>query len=179
MDINDNWEKALQDTRVIRPRVQELFTFASTPLPYLFLSESSVNRGDTVIRQGEVVVEKPALILPSNLPQFEGFDSQDSSGFNELSLTNFLFIRGVKFPSLKYNNKTQKLDVFEGALDAAVSFYLNRLEREENISTGLVSGPEDCWQLSVLIFVCSQIARSAQGDMKRIIEKLLSRDNLN
>ncbi|HDZ77196.1 MAG TPA: hypothetical protein ENH41_03840 [Candidatus Omnitrophica bacterium] len=179
MNMNDSWEKALQNTKLIRPRVQELFTFTSTPLPYLFLSESSVNRGDTVVRQGEVVVERPALILPSNLPQFEGFDSQDQSGFNESSLTNFLFIRGVKFPSLKYNNKTQKLDVFEGALDTAVSFHLNRLEREENVSTGLVSGPEDCWQLSVLIFVCSQIARSAEGDMKRIVERLLSRDKLN
>ena len=73
MDIQELWERALKNTEIIRPRVQELHTFSSTQLPYVFLSESSINAGDTVVRKGEVLVEKPSLILPADSPQFEGF----------------------------------------------------------------------------------------------------------
>jgi len=47
-----------------------------------------------------------------------------------------LFVRGIIFPSLKYNNQTQELDVFDGRLDKAIDFYLNRLARQENVHTG-------------------------------------------
>ncbi len=66
MNIQDAWEKALKKTKIIRPRAQELQTFSDTNLPYVFLAEALVNRGDTIVRQGEIKVEKPAIILPSN-----------------------------------------------------------------------------------------------------------------
>ena len=69
MDIHKSWEKALKRTEIIRPRVQPLHAFESTHLPYIFLGESSVNTGDSVVRKGEVLVEKPALVLPPSTPQ--------------------------------------------------------------------------------------------------------------
>ncbi|MEK6732717.1 MAG: hypothetical protein AABY55_03740, partial [Candidatus Omnitrophota bacterium] len=74
MNIQDGWEKALKHTKIIRPRPKALLTFETTEVPYVLLSESSVNLGDTVVRKGQILVEKPAIILPSNLPHFEGFD---------------------------------------------------------------------------------------------------------
>ena len=74
MNIQDGWEKALKYTKIIRPRPKDLLTFEATEVPYIFLSESLVNLGDTVVRKGQIMVEKPAIILPSNMPQFEGFD---------------------------------------------------------------------------------------------------------
>ena len=74
MNIQELWEKALKQTRVIRPRVQALETFKATRLPYVALSASLINPGDTVVRKGDILVEKPAIILPFNLPQFEGFE---------------------------------------------------------------------------------------------------------
>ncbi len=169
MNIQDAWEKALKQTEIIRPRVQALFTFAATRLSYIALAESSVNQGDTVVRKGEVLVEKPSLILPSYNPQFEGFDFEE--GFNPEVLTNFLFIRGVTFPSLRYNNKTQSLDILEGGLKKSVDYYLDHLQKQEDVHTGLVTGPEECWQFSILIFICSQAARQAEGDIQKILEQ--------
>ncbi|PIQ89102.1 MAG: hypothetical protein COV72_04725 [Candidatus Omnitrophica bacterium CG11_big_fil_rev_8_21_14_0_20_42_13] len=172
MDIQDKWEKALAGTKIIRPRVQELLTFATTRLPYVFLSPSSVNEGDTLVRQAEVLVERPALLLPENLPQFDGFEFDSDSGPGEETLINFLFVRGVSMPSLKYNNKTHRLDIYEGCVEKAVDFYLDKLRREEDVHTGLICGLDDYWQFSVLIFIASQIARSAEGDIKRILDKI-------
>lgn len=171
MNLQNYWEKALKFTEIVRPRIQPLQTFDATHLSYIFLAESAVNLGDTVVRKGEVLVEKPAIILPQNLPQFEGFDSEEIP-FSQDFVTNFFLVRGMKFPSMRYNNKTFSLDISEGKLREAIEQHKRDLEKAENISTGLVIGPEDCWQFSVIIFVCSQVLRSAEGDMKRLLEDL-------
>ena len=170
MNIQDAWEKALKHTEIIRPRVHPLHTFATTHLPYLFLAESSVNSGDTVVRKGEIMVEKPSLILPSNAPQFEGFDFEEKLHLNPDLLTSFLLVRGVSFPSLKYNNKTDSIDIYEGRLKTAIEHYTSTLQREENVHTGLIAGTDDCWQLSVLIFICGQVAKSSEGDLKKLFD---------
>ena len=176
MDIQEKWEKALENTEIIRPRIQELLTFSHTDLPYIFLSESSINIGNAVVRKGSVLVEKPSLILPLGLPQFEGFDFENESDINEDMVANFLIVRGIRFPSLKYNNKTYFLDIFEGRLKKAIENYRDKLQREENVTTGLIVGPEDCWQFSVLIFVCTQVIRSADSDIRKLLDEFKKRD---
>lgn len=172
MDIQEYWEKALKHTEIHRPRVRPLLTFEATRLPYIFLAESLVNQGDTVVRRGEVLVERPSLILPSDFPRFEGFDFEKEWHTSQDVITNFLLFRGVRFPSLKYNNRTSSLEVYEGGLSKAIKHYLKELEHSENVSTGLMSGPEDCWQFSVLIFICAQVIRSADGDIRKLLEEL-------
>lgn len=179
MNIQDNWEKALKSTEIIRTRVQGLLTHDSTSLPYVFLCESLVNSGDTVVRKGEIVVDKPSLILPFASPQFEGFDFEKEMHVNEGMLTNFLLVRGVTFPSLNYNNKTNSIDVFEGGLKKAIQHNLDKLQRQEDVYTGLITGLEDCWQFSVLIFICTQVAKSADTDVKKILEELKKRGRLH
>ena len=171
MDIQDSWEKALKDTKIIRPRAQELQTFSDTDLPYIFLSEALVNAGDTVVRKGEIVVNKPAIILPFNLPQFDGFDFEKEFNFGQDMVTNFLLVRGVAFPSMKYNNKTHSLDIYDGHIEKAISYYSDMLQRQENVHSGLIVGPEDCWQFCVMIFICTQIAKSANSDIRKLFER--------
>lgn len=170
MDIQDSWEKALKNTRIIRSRAHDLETFSDTHLPYIFLSEAIVNRGDTVVRKGNILIEKPEIILPSNLPRFEGFDFEKEFDSGHDMLTNFLLVRGVKFPSIKYNNKTLSLKIYDGHIEKAVGYYSDMLQRREEVHSGLVVGPEDCWQFSILIFICSQIAKSANTDLMRLLE---------
>ena len=171
MDIQDKWEKALEKTEIIRPRIQELLTFSVTELPYIFLSESSINVGNSVVRKGSILAEKPSLILPLGLPQFEGFKLKEELHIEESMLTDFLIVRGIKFPSLKYSNTTYSLDIFEDRLKKAIEYHHDKLQREENMTTGLIVGPEDCWQLSVVLYICTQVVKSADGDIKRLIDE--------
>lgn len=170
MDIHSAWEKALRETNIIRSRITGLATFSETHVPYILLSPSQINEGDTVVRTGEVLVHRPSLILPPHIPQLEGFDFGQEA-FQEDSVINFLMVRGVSLPSMKYDNKISSLNVFEGKIDEAISVYANRLQREENTSAGLVFGPDDVWQFSVLIFVCAQIAKNSATDIRRLLEE--------
>jgi hypothetical protein len=171
MDIEKAWEKAIKYTEVIRPRVEPLNTFKTTHLPYIFLAESSVNVGDSVVRKGEVLVEKPTIILPPGSPLLEGFDFKDVSKYQEDMVINFFLVRGIRLPSLKYNNKTYSLDIFEGRLNKAIEKYSSELQREENVTSSLIIGSEDCWQFSILIFVSMQILRSTDNDIKKLMDR--------
>lgn len=170
MNIQDIWEKALKNTKIIRPRAQELDTFSETRLSYIFLAEALVNKGDTVVRKGEVRVEKPAIILPIELPFFEGFDFEKEMDYSQNTVTNFFLVRGVKFPSMKYNNKTSSLEIYDGPVEKAIGYFSDELERTEDVHSGLIVGPEDCWQFSVLIFICTQVARSTNSDIRKLVE---------
>lgn len=171
MDIESEWQKALKQSRVIRSRVMPLATHENTLLPYVFLAESALNRGDTVVRKGEITVEKPAIILPENLPQFEGFEFERESPVRHDFITTFLMVRGIRFPSFRYQNKTESLDVFEGPIQKASDYWDDKLRAMEDVRTGLVCGSEECWQFSILILVAHQISRQADGDIRKLIDK--------
>ena len=170
MHIHEIWEKALKNTEIIRSRIKPLMTFNTTELRYVFLAESSINIGDTIVRNGNVMVEKPRVILPPSIPQFEGFNFEDDLHINKDTIINFLLVRGIHFPSLKYKNQISTIDIHEGSLSKAVKHYSNELARTEDVECGLVIGPEDCWQFSVLIFICSMIQKSSGSDIKNIIK---------
>lgn len=177
MEIQEAWERALRNTEIIRSRVQTLMTFSDTRVPYVLLSESTINAGDTVVRKGEVLVERPSLILPPNLPQFEGFEFDKDNRPSKEEVLNFLLVRGINLPSLKYNNKTYSLDIFEGKLNDAIRHYIEQLQQKEDVHTGLITGPEDCWQFSALIFICTQVARSAEEDIRKLLDGYKKRAN--
>lgn len=169
--MHSAWEKALRETEIVRSRVMGLQTFNETHVPYILLSPSTVNEGDTVVRTGEVLVHRPSLILPPNIPQLEGFEFDDEDSFKEDSMINFLMVRGITLPSMKYDNKVFSLNVFEGKIPEAIGVYGNRLQREENTLAGLICGPDDVWQLSLLIFICSQIAKNSTTDIRRLLDE--------
>src|SRR5690349_7355335 len=130
MDGTSAWEKALREMNIIRSRVLGLQTFSETHVSYVLLSASMINEGDTVVRSGEVLVHRPSLILPPNIPQFDGFDFGGETSVNEDTMINFLMVRGITLPSMKSDNKVFSLNVFEGKMEDAIGFYGNRLQRE-------------------------------------------------
>lgn len=171
MNIEELWEKARKGTEIVRGRVRGLQTFESTNVPYVFLAESCVNLGHTVVRKGRIMVEKPLILLPEDLPQFEGFDFEEDLDIPDRTLQTFFLMRGIRFPSLKYNNTVDTLDLDESSLAKTVEKYKKELEQKENVCTALILGPEDSWQFSILIYVVSLVGRCAQNDLIRILDK--------
>ncbi|MFT5388327.1 MAG: hypothetical protein ACI9E5_001463, partial [Candidatus Omnitrophota bacterium] len=42
---------------------------------------------------------------------------------------------------------------------------------KEDVHAGLIIGHEESWQLSLLIFVCSQVARNADRDINHLMQQ--------
>lgn len=171
MDIEQLWEKAQQKTEVIRGRVKGLPTFSAASVPYVFLGESVVNEGHTVVRQGKILIEKPMIILPEDLPQFEGFEFEEQLDVKQGAMQMFFLMRGIRFPSLKYNNTIESLNLEEASLAKTAEKYKKRLEKKENVKTALILGPEDCWQFSILLYMAQFVGRCARTDIINIMER--------
>ncbi len=174
MDMPEQWERAMRGTEIIRSRVLPLSATHATRLPYRFLAESSLHVGDTIVRTGQVAVTKPWIALPGSSPHLEGFTMDEDRPVDPDFLVNFLLVRGISFPSLRYRHEFSTLEVREGPLSEAVAHYRHQLEEREDVVCGLVIGPEDVWQWSVLIFVATLIGRSAGDDLRRLLGDFLS-----
>jgi hypothetical protein len=172
MDIEQLWEKAQEKTEVIRGRVKGLMTFSQTKVPYIFLGESVVNEGHTIVRKGEIVIEKPMIVLPENMPQFDGFDFEEEMDVDMDAVQMFFLLRGLRLPSLKYNNTVQELELEEGPLSKAIEKHKKTLEKEENVNTALIVGPEDCWQFSILLYMGALVGRCAKTDIINLMDRL-------
>jgi hypothetical protein len=171
MDIHTLWSKALKQTEILRMRLQDLSSVDVTAVPYIFLAESALNRGDTVVRQGQVLIERPALWLPSLSPHFEGFEFEKDFNVSSDTMTTFFLVRGVQFPSMRYRHQVSSLDVTEQSLQRAADQFRRQLTMAEDVKTGLVLGPEDAWQFSILLLVGSLVIRSAPGDLRRMMDE--------
>jgi len=180
MDIEEKWERALRETKIVRARLRNLLSLEATELPYISLASSVVNLGDTVVRRGKVVAHRPLIILPHYYyPQFEGFEFEETMEANSDAVRRFLVARGVSFPSLKYRNETHTVDIYEGELKNAVGYYTDQLERREDVHSGLIAGPEDTWQLSVLMYVAALAIRSAPQNLQQLLEEFRRRYGQN
>ena len=171
MDLEEKWNKALAQTEILRFRISYLSAFEITVIPYILLAESTVNLGDTILRQGKVLVHKPAIILPEDMPQFEGFEFEKDYQVNADMVRMFLLVRGISFPSLKYEHEISKLDIYEGSLEKAKAYFKQELERTEDAETGLIIGPEDTWQFSLFIYIGLLIGKSLPSDLRKLWER--------
>jgi len=179
MDLQSAWDQARKRTEILRMRLKDLSSLEATVIPYIFLAESSVNQGDTVVRKGSVRIERPAIVLPDFSPQFEGFEFEQESGMNPDAVATLLIVRGIHFPSLKYHHQLASLNVMDGALSKSIITVQDQLQRAEDINTGLVVGSEEAWQFSVLLLVGAMIVRQADGDLRRILEEWRKRNQHN
>lgn len=175
MDLEEKWQRAVSETEILKFYRLHLSTQTATTLEYIFLGESQINIGDTVVRKGKVVVNHPLIVMPKNMPQFEGFDLEEELETDESSLRFFFMVRGIQFPSLKYNNEISTIEVVEHSIEKTTDSYLNELEKKEDLTTGLIVGPTDTWQLSILIYVTILINRAAPSDLEKFLNDLRRR----
>ncbi|MDP8216412.1 MAG: hypothetical protein P9L98_03735 [Candidatus Kaelpia imicola] len=174
MDFEQKWKRAVKNTEIEKGWVGYLNTNSSTTLSYIMLSESMLDNSDTVIRKGKVEVTRPLIYLPDNNPVFEGFELSSQNLFNSSVLT-FLLLRGVSFPSLKYQNSVYSLDIDNLSLTEAVKKHKRELQRLEDVKTGLIVGSDDCWHYSLAIYVAALTSKSASNDIERYLKDLKSR----
>lgn len=162
--------EAVRNTKILRARKNYLFTFGNTRLPYVMVANSLINAGSSVIRTGEVVVEKPQIIISNDSSAFEGFDIDRS--LVDLDQVKFaLMSRGISFPQMNYKNSTQFLEVVSDKLEVIIERQMNQFEDANDSRVGLIQCREDTWNLSLLHYVLTQVIRSSTSNMQEYLER--------
>jgi len=168
MDFNEALQFASNATSIARTRKNLLYTFGSTRLPYVCLSEVEGETGHITIRRGEVTAEPPKIALPGENFSFEGFESADG----EEEIPHLLLARRINMPPAKYIHRADSTQKKVGSLNDLVEQAVESLEKANDIRTAVISGPDRFWTLSVLLYVGSQMVRSASSNVAEHIERM-------
>ena len=170
-----NFEEALRlaqkGTQVVRARKNLLYTFGATRLPYICLSEIP---DGVMVREGEVTAERPKIAVPGRDFQVEGFhpDWEAAARGSGEEPVLVCLARRVEMPPAAYINTTGAARRESGPLGEALNRAVSRLDSGNDIRTGVLSAPEAAWTLSVLLYVGSQVARSAPENVREHFERM-------
>ena len=110
MEIDERILDAVQQTQILRPPKQSLSTFGVTNIYYYLLTEPSYSEiadasGETVIREGRVIAERPRVVTPYYLKRLEGFGTDAQQYFDMLLNTH-----GPNAPGIFYSYKNEPKD---------------------------------------------------------------------
>ncbi len=167
MNFEHDFSRALRETEIHRERRYRLLTVGTTELPYVLLNRSIVNEGDTVVRRGVLRIEEPSIMLLGRAHQFRGFD--DTDGDPEAAL--IAIGRLAHFPPARYTNQDMQMSVMEGSVNSVMRQMTETLDQREDEVTGVLSGPVELWQMSLLVYAGRIVRQSATGDVRELMRR--------
>lgn len=166
----DDFQYALENTRVIRPPQQAIQTFGTTSFRFLLVTELMDQIDRVRIRDGRIHAERPAIVTPQNYSRLllEGF-GEEARGF-----ADWLETRGRDLKFLRYGFQFRKTDISEEIVHSPKADVIGRLgelldSRDEPMST-IIEGVDDAWEVCVMKFTVELIQCSAGenvGEWKR------------
>ena len=173
MEMEEAFKLAESDTKFIKVRKNLLYTFGATRLPYVCLSQAGGDRDFVVIRRGEVTADKPQIALPGERLSLEGFgDSMPELPELPGGEMAVMLARHISLPQSKYINRQGATVREPGGLSEVIDRVLVRLEKENDVRTGVIAAPDQVWGLSVLLYAGIQVARSAPANVHEHLERM-------
>lgn len=166
MHFNDERiEYAVKHTKILRLPEQTLATFGMTNIGYYLVtepvySEMEKDVAETVVREGRVVAERPRIVTPHYLSQFEGF-SPDAKRYFSMLLKKY----GPNVPGLfySYRNEPKGLTIVAGSLTAVVDKINAEIDQRGDPLVAIIKGEDEFWDVSLLKFIY-EMARNSMED---------------
>jgi len=147
MDTDPRIKYAIERTKVIRFPRQNLATFGNTIVSYYVVTGLTENVN--VVREGNVIAERPRIVTPSYLTSLEGFSEQADK---------YLQTMAAKFPDepgiyYRYKNETKEMNIVSEPIAALINKLNERIEEENNPLSAIIKGVEELWDVSLMIFI--------------------------
>ncbi len=161
MISEDDFQYAVENTRVVVEPERRIETFGSTTFRFLLVSELMDEVHQVRVRDGRIEAQRPRIIAPQH------FQRMVLDGFGERAreFADFLEHHGDFIRILRYGFELKKTDLSELVLHEPLVSVLGRLEsqvRQESDSvTALISGVDEAWEVCLLKFTTDLIRRSA------------------
>ena len=154
--------EAIQGTQVLRTPKQHLATFGVSRLRYYIVTEPayadiSPAGEESVIRDGTVESQRPAVVTPTYMLNLEGF-SENARHYME-SLAHQI---GANSPGIlyRYRNEPGGLEIVEGDVPAVAQRIADDLDKRGEDMASVILGTDDLWDVSLLKFIYDYTANS-------------------
>jgi len=147
MNVDARIKYAIEHTKVIRFPRQSLATFGNTIIYYYVVTELTENVN--VVREGNVIAQRPRIVTPYYLTRLEGFSEQAYKYFQAMS---------AKFPDepgifYRYKNEPKEMNIVSETIAKLINKLNERIEEENNPLSTIIKGIEELWDVSLMIFI--------------------------
>ena len=165
------FEECWKATEIIREYQRMLFTFGDMEVPYVLVTEHDRFKDRAVIRRGVVMLQKPQIFLPSHYggPQFrEGFEHADA-----IPPEATFLLRAMQLPYCQIRNRPVAREHMEyGGLQSILDRFEREMENQEDTETGLIKGPSEGADVSLMRYSLGLAIKSAPGNVREFFEHL-------
>lgn len=162
----DDFQYAMENTRVVVEPERKIETFGATTFRFLLVSELMDEVSAVRVRDGSIEAERPRIVAPQHFHKMllEGF------GEKAREFADWLEGHGELIKILRYGFTLKKTDLEEHILHEPLESVLGRLEAEVRShpasQTVLISGVDDAWEVCLLKFTADVIKRSAGSNLE-------------
>ncbi|MFC1593097.1 hypothetical protein ACFL4C_03690 [Candidatus Omnitrophota bacterium] len=171
MDIDDaRVEYVVRHTEILRPPKQNLATFGTTNIYYYLVTEPAYTElvesvTETVVREGRVIAERPRIVTPYYLSQFEGFSSKARRYFEILLRTHGPHASGLFYT---YKNEPKELTIVSDSLLSVVDKLNTKIDKRGDPLVSIIKGEDDLWDVSLLKFIFEMTRKSLQQNVRQL-----------
>src|SRR3981081_3568737 len=162
---DDDFQYAIENTRVILAPERQIATFGSTSFRFYLISELMDQANEIRVRDGRVHAERPQILTPEHYCRLllEGF------GDKAEKYVEMLRERTRDMAVLRYGFQFRKTDVVENrvrdTMEAVVERTRRQVEHSEEPLSAVIQGVDDAWEVCLLKFTIDLIERSSGGNM--------------
>ncbi len=162
---NDDFQYAIENTRVILAPERQIATFGSTSFRFYLISELMDQVNEIRVRDGRIHAERPQILAPEHYYRLllEGF------GDKAAKFVDSLRERTRDMAVLRYGFQFRKTDVVENrvrdSMDAVVERTRRQVEESNEPLSAVIQGVDDAWEVCLLKFTIDLIERSSGGNL--------------
>lgn len=162
-DRYDDIDYALRHTELVRAPRQKLTTFGVSNVHYYLLTEPMDTVGETRVREGRVLAEKPRIVTAGYFVNaLEGFGEDARAQAIEM-LNRFEMDPDIL--EYKYTNELGNAWVLSEKIGDVVLKLANKIDEENDAMGAVLKGPDDAWQISLMKFIFDLTRSSLQKNM--------------
>jgi hypothetical protein len=167
---DDRIKQAVRHTEILRAPKQSLYTFGTTNIYYYLLTcpvytKPTEETGETVIREGRVIAQKPRIVTPYYLAHLEGFSPEARRYFEALMNQYGQNVAGLFYT---YKNEPKELNIVSDNLLSVVDKLNAEIDKRGEHLAAIIKGEDQLWDVSLLKFIFELTRRSAQDNMMQL-----------
>ena len=163
-----DWLRAIEKTWVVRFPRQNLATFGVTNIRYFVVTEPiyqpmQPDEREGVVRTGQVVAEKPAVVTPFYAMNLDGFSEDAYEYFQRIMQRHGPNSPGILY---QYKNQSEGMDILKGSPEEIAHRISDDLDgRKQELAVVMVS-VDEYWDVALLKFIYEFTSASASQNVE-------------
>ena len=161
----DDFQYAMENTRVIVSPERRIETFGTVDFHFYLISELMDEANQVRVRDGQIQAERPQIVTGANCARL----LLDGFGEPARNFAAWMERQREHMALLKYGFQFRKSGVVENIVHSPVHEVVERVRDQVTASrqpcSAIIQGVDDAWEVCLLKFTMELVQQSAGGNM--------------